>query len=111
MTCALLFNHEPCGLIIAEIGPTFHSEYIKVDGEIYGSSLDHVYFSSDLEKKIMTKTINNSSSDHYPVTCELRSIPKILPHTRSIRKRSMINFSEAKWNDTIENRIGVSLKM
>ena len=46
-----------CGLKIADVGPTFQSDHIKVDGEMYGSALDHVYFSSAFENKIVTSSI------------------------------------------------------
>ena len=32
-----------CGLKVADIGPTFQSDHLKIDGEIYGSALDHVF--------------------------------------------------------------------
>ena len=41
-----------CGLKVADIGPTFQSDHLKIDGEIFGSALDHVYFSSALENKL-----------------------------------------------------------
>ena len=71
---------------------------------MYGSALDHVYFSSAFENKIVTSSIKNSSSDHLPVICEVRSIPKILPYTRTIKKRCLKNFSEAIWNETLKNQ-------
>ena len=71
---------------------------------MYGSALDHVYFSSAFENKIVTSSIKNSSSDHLPVICEVRSIPKILPYTRIIKKRCLKNFSEAIWNETLKNQ-------
>ena len=56
-----------CGLKIADVGPTFQSDHLKIDGEVYGSALDHVYYSSSLENKLSIKSIKNSSSDHLPV--------------------------------------------
>ena len=41
-----------CGLKVADIGPTFQSDHLKIDGEIFGSALDHVFFSSALENKL-----------------------------------------------------------
>ena len=66
-----------CRLKIADVGPTFQSDHQRIDGEVYGSALDHIYFSPSFEKKLNIKSLNNSSSDHLPVICEVRSIPKI----------------------------------
>ena len=54
---ALQHTLSRCGLKIADVGPTFQSDHIKVDGEMYGSALDHVYFSSAFENKIVTSSI------------------------------------------------------
>ena len=40
-----------CGLKIADVGPTFQSDHQRIDGEVYGSALDHIYFSPSFEKK------------------------------------------------------------
>ena len=93
-----------CGLKIAKLGSTFQSDHLKANGEACESSLDHIYYSSDLEKKIITTTLKNSLSDHLPVICEVRSIPKILPHTRKVTKRCLKDFSEDKWNDCLSKK-------
>ena len=33
-----------CGLTIAKVGPTFQSDHIRINGEVFGSALDHVYY-------------------------------------------------------------------
>ena len=39
-----------CGLKIANVGPTFQSDNLRFDGEVYGSALDHLYYSPSFEK-------------------------------------------------------------
>ena len=93
-----------CGLKIAKVGKTFQSDHIKPDGDVCDSALDHVYFSSDLEKKIAVETLTNSLSDHVPVMCVVRSLPNVKPYSRKITKRCLKNFSEEKWNEFLENK-------
>ena len=39
-----------CGLKIADVGPTFQSDHLRIDGEVYGSALDHIYYSPSFGK-------------------------------------------------------------
>ena len=48
---------ERWGLTIANFGPTYHSDSIKPNGEVYVSALDHVYFSSDLGRNLSINSI------------------------------------------------------
>ena len=93
-----------CGLKVADIGPTFQSDHLKIDDDIYGSALDHVYYSSALENKLVIKSLKNSALDHLPVVCEIPSIPKMLPFTHRINKRCLKNFSEESWNDCLDSQ-------
>ena len=104
MAKALQNTLARCGLTIAKVGPTFQSDHKRVNGEVFGSALDHVYYSSAFENKIITSSLKNSSADHLPVICEIRSIPKILPYTRLINKRCLKNFSESFWSECLESQ-------
>ena len=95
---------ERCGLTIANVGATYQSDSIKPNGEVCVSALDHVYFSSELGRNLSIKSLKNSSTDHLPVICQIRSIPKILPYTRKITKRSLKNFTEEGWNESLANK-------
>ena len=83
---------------------TFQADHLNAGGEVSESALDHIYFSSDLGNKIITDTLKNSSSDHLPIVCEIRSIPKSLPYTKKVEKRSLRNFSEERWNDCLSKK-------
>ena len=41
---ALLNTLARCGLKIADVRPTFQSDHLIIDGEIYDSALDHIYY-------------------------------------------------------------------
>ena len=90
--------------MVAKIGSTFQSDHVKKSGDVCNSSLDHVYYSSNLQNKLEIKCLDNSSSDHLPVICKFRSLTKMLPHTRKITKRCLKNFSEEKWTNSLDNR-------
>ena len=68
----------------------------------YGSALDHIYYSPTFENKLAIKSLKNSASDHLPIVCEIRSIPKMLPYTHQITKRCLKNFSEERWNEKLD---------
>ena len=101
---ALQFTLSRCGMKIANVGPTFLSDHIKIDGEPFGSALDHIYYSSAFENKIVTTTIKNSSSDHLPVVCEVRSLPKVMPYSRQIMKRCLKKFTDERWNECLSSQ-------
>ena len=82
----------------------YYCSPIKPNGEVCVSALDHIYYSSELERNLSTKTLNNSSTDHLPVKCEIRSIPKNLSYSRKITKRSLKNFTDEAWNVSLENK-------
>ena len=87
---------------VADVGPTFLSDHLKIDGETYGSALDYIYYSPAFENKLAIKSLKNSASDHLPIVCEIRSISKMLPYTHQITKICLKNFSEERWNEKLD---------
>ena len=59
------------GFVWVTVRPTFQADHCQANGNVIESHIDHVYHNITEEDNIVTKTLKNSSSDHFPVitTC------------------------------------------
>ena len=78
------------GLICIPVGATFLANQCQMSGEFTESWLDHVYHSEDMITDVITKTIQNSSSDHLPVVAGINMRIHKKVFKRKIRKRKTI---------------------
>ena len=93
---------DACGLFSVPVGPTFLAS--QKNNVITESWLDHVYLSENLKTLVKTQIINNSSSDHLPVTTCLRTSVNKKVYKREITKRSMKNFTNSNWNEVLASK-------
>ena len=89
------------GIKIADIGPTFQADHALPDGNVAESSIDHVYYSANLEEEIKWEKLATSSSDHVPVLTSLKISPNNKTYIKRIKKRSMKNFTTEKWLEVL----------
>ena len=56
------------GIVSENVGTTFMADHMQTNGDIAESNIDHVYPSKSVSQRISKiRTLDNSSSDHYPV--------------------------------------------
>ena len=93
-----------CGLNIAKLGQTFLADRLSNKGEVISSSLDHIYFSQELESRIRTETLTESSTDHLPIIAHVSSKCKVTTNPKTITKRTMKNVTTKTWNNSLAKR-------
>ena len=98
-----------CGLNIAALGKTYMADRLTEQGETISSCLDHVYFSKDLEARIKTGLIVESSSDHLPILARVQNKEKQLMKPKMITRRTMKNVTAQSWNAALIKRNWESL--
>ena len=67
----LIETLEQCGLNIRNLGTTFTADGLRADGNVVMSAIDQIYVSDDLEEKVTTFKLTNSSSDHVPIVAKI----------------------------------------
>ena len=90
-----------CGLVNMKMGYTYLADRLSAEGKTIESALDHIYVSQDLEKKIKTRKLEESSTDHLPIIAELENGPEKKKKPRIIVRRSMKNFTQKKWTECL----------
>ena len=56
------------GIVSENVRTTFMADHMQTNGDIAESNIDHVYASKSVSQRISKiRTLDNSSSDHYPV--------------------------------------------
>ena len=99
----LINTLEQCGLNERKLGTTFTADGLNKNGDVVMSSLDHIYVSSDLERKTTTKKLLNSSSDHLPVMAKIEVEKLQGKKYKTITKRCTKNFDRKMWCETLKN--------
>jgi hypothetical protein len=96
-----------CGLQVSKLGFTYTADHLSTDGEEIKSALDHIYYSGDLEQKLKMTTIPSSATDHSPIIAKFitnRKKQKTTNCQKTVTKRSMKNFTQTRWIDTLRSR-------
>ena len=97
-----------CGLSIIPLGITYTADRLNEDGSEITSALDHIYFSTNTNQSVEFYKLDNSATDHVPIIAELnlntKAERKPDPSQKTIRKRSMKNFTKKRWIDCLRNR-------
>ena len=93
-----------CGLRIAELGQTYLADRLSEQEETISSSIDHIYFSQDLENRIRTEVLLESSSDHLPIVATIAGRDKEVVKQNKITKRTMKNVTPRTWNESLSKR-------
>ena len=88
------------GIKIENVGNTYQADHAQANGNISESALDHVY--TRFGNLTETIKLEDSSSDHVPVLCKLKYKKKT--YTRQIRKRTLKDFSEERWNEILHSK-------
>ena len=84
-------------MINIDLGFTYMADRVREDGTIIESAIDHIYVSGELEERIYTKKLEESSTDHLPIMVGVKTREKRKAEQKFVRKRCMKNFTQEKW--------------
>ena len=98
------------GIVSENVRTTFMADHMQTNGDIAESNIDHVYASKSVSQRISKiRTLDNSSSDHYPVLVKYEAGKDVINNNKNsykkkITKRSMKNFRDDKWNEILNRK-------
>ena len=93
-----------CGITQIELGPTYLADRLSDDGSEIESCIDHAYVSKDLANKVNSFKLENSATDHLPIVVSYQQDVGLTNPKKtggSILKRSMKNFTQTRWIDSL----------
>ena len=95
-----------CGLTSLSLGITYTADRLSDDGSEITSALDHIYVSEELRPNMDFYKLDNSATDHLPIVAcmDLTAKTKTNAGQKTIRKRSMKDFTKTRWIDCLRNR-------
>jgi hypothetical protein len=98
------------GIVSEIVGTTFMADHMQTNGDTIESNIDHVYASKSVSQRISKiRTLDNSSSDHYPVLVNYQAGRDVTNNNKNsykkkITKRSLKIFSDDKWNEILNKK-------
>ena len=80
------------------------ADRLSDDGSEIESCIDHAYVSKDLANKVSSFKLENSATDHLPIVVSYQQDVGLTNPKKtgsSILKRSMKNFTQTRWIDSL----------
>ena len=83
---------------ICPLGDTQHQFFL------FDIALDHIYVTEKLKERTKASKLKNSSTDNLPIKAEVELLKVENRVEKSIIRRSMKDFTKAKWNRSLAGR-------